>query len=47
MKNKFTIILMVLTVLTISIASELINTDKNLTAGVDDFPIYIGRSIRV
>jgi len=47
MKNKFVIILMLLTVLTISIASELINTDKTFVAGKDDIPIYIGRSIRV
>lgn len=47
MKNKFTIILMLLTILTISIATELMNTDKAFVAGVDDIPIYIGRSIRV
>jgi len=47
MKNKFMILLMLLTVLTISVAGDLLNNNQTTVAGVEDLPIYIGRSIRV
>ncbi len=46
MKNKTMIILLLLTILTVGIASETASS-KNYVAGENDFPIYIGRSIRV
>jgi hypothetical protein len=46
MKNKKMLLLLLLTILSLGIASETA-ISKNYVAGDGDIPIYIGRSIRV